>query len=757
MPTEEQSRDQTGAALFALALFLAAALLFSVQPMIARMVLPVLGGSPAVWTTCMLFFQVELLVGYGYVHFLARRFALFQQVALQVVWLALGWFWTPVEIPGGSSVELAMAGNPSFALLILLVRSVGLPVFVVATTAPLLQCWFADRHQERPREPYFLYAASNAGSLLALLAYPFWIEPVLGLRRQAVFWSRGFLLLALLMTACGWLACRSSRRAEVRHPVAPPEYDRRTWFSWILLALVPSSLLLGVTSYVTTDLAAVPLLWVIPLSLYLLSFILVFSRRSLTPDRFWPRVLPIVMIPVVVTIGAPLVEPFWLVVPLHLTAFFAACMVCHGALAQSRPPATGLTFFYLAAAVGGAGGGLFNALLAPVLFTRNAEYPLAIVAACLVLAFRAGSSSPPMWSKRDLILPTMIGVLAALLCANRGGFAEGALGAVATIAAAGLSVLVVVTHRRRPARFALTLGALLLASSLASGVTGRVLIRKRSFFGVLTVTEVNDGAFHRMFHGSTLHGQQNMEPGRRRDPLTYFTRSGPIGQVFEAFDAREIAEGASIAVTGVGAGSLASYAHAGQSWTMFEIDPDVVSVARDPQYFTYLSDCPAALEVRLGDARLELARCPDASFDLLILDAFSSDAIPAHLLTRESLALYRRKLKPSGWLVFNITNRYLDLPPVVALLASDAGLTCRVRVDADVSTSEKAAGKQGSIWAVMTKDPNELGAIAADPRWRAPRADPGDSVWTDESSDIVRHFRLRPPWSRLFRPVAGKP
>jgi hypothetical protein len=526
----------------------------------------------------------------------------------------------------------------------------------------------------------------------------------------------------------------------------------RTWFSWVVLALIPSSLLLGVTSYLTTDLAAVPLLWIIPLSLYLLSFILVFSQRGVEPGRFWPRSLPIVMIPVAVTIGVPLVEPLWLVVPLHLMAFFAACMVCHAALARSRPPTSGLTFFYLAIAVGGAGGGLFNALLAPVLFSGIAEYPLAMVAACLVLAASARS----VWAKGDLVLPAIIGGLAALLCANRGGFADGALGAMATTAVAGLTVLVVVTHRRRPARFALTLGALLLASSFASGVTGQVLVRKRSFFGVLTVTEVADGAYHRLLHGSTLHGQQRMEPGHEREPLTYFTRSGPIGQVFEALDARENAKQASIGVTGVGAGSLASYAQKGQSWTMFEIDPDVVSVAKDPRYFTYLSDCPAALDVRIGDARLELARCPDSGFDLLILDAFSSDAIPAHLLTRESVALYRSKLEPSGLLVFNISNRYLDLAPVVTLLAIDAGLTCRVRIDADVTATEKAAGKQGSIWAVMAQNLNELGPIAADPRWRALRADPGDSVWTDESSNIVRHIRFGRPWSRFFRAVALK-
>ena len=285
-----------------------------------------------------------------------------------------------------------------------------------------------------------------------------------------------------------------------------------------------------------------------------------------------------------------------------------------------------------------------------------------------------------------------------------------------------------------------------------------MILRERSFFGVLKVTAVEEGNYHRLFHGSTLHGQQCMSPERRREPLTYFTRTGPVGDVFAAFDARPGSERARVAVTGVGAGSLMTYARAGQEWTCYEIDPAVVRVAQDPAEFTYLSDCRATrLDVHLGDARLEIARAPDHVYDLVILDAFSSDAIPSHLLTREAVALYRRKLALRGWLIFNITNRYLDLSPVIAALADDAGLACRVRIDADVSPADREAGKQGSIWAVMVDDAAELGPVATDPKWVIPQPQISDSVWTDDFSNILRHLRFRSVGGRAIGLSPGKP
>ena len=371
------------------------------------------------------------------------------------------------------------------------------------------------------------------------------------------------------------------------------------------------------------------------------------------------------------------------------------------------------------------------------------------MAACLVLAFRRDEASAEEVGRRDFYLPAVIGLLTAALCANVGGIAARGLGVIATMAASGLTVLVAVDHRRRPVRYALTVGALLLASSLDTAMSGRVLVRERDFFGVLKVTEVAEGRVHRLFHGSTLHGQQSLELSRRREPSTYFDRSGPIGQVFAWFDARPGSDGSAVAVTGVGAGSLATYARAGQSWTFFEIDPAVVRIAGDPRFFTYLSDCRAAsLDVVIGDARLSMARIPDRRFSLIVLDAFSSDAIPVHLLTREALALDRRKLTGGGMIVVNITNRYLDLSPVVARLARDAGMVCRVRFDPPDKVAEKATGKQGSIWAVLAVGVEDLGPLAKDPLWYTPEPGREGRVWTDDSSNILDLIQFGPRRAR---------
>jgi hypothetical protein len=733
--------SRTVPALFVTSVFVAAFLLFSVQPMIARIVLPALGGTPTVWTTCMLFFQAALLAGYAYALVVGKRLGPRGQALIHLALLGSALACLPIAVPQGPASELALRVNPTPGLLMLLARSVGLPVFVLGTSAPLLQHWYARARSEVDVDPYPLYAASNAGSLAALMAYPAWVERYYRLGEQVRLWGVGFGALAALVAACALLlAVRGRGESRSESAVPGPPIGLTTWLGWVVLAMIPSSLMLGVTSYLTTDLAAIPLLWVVPLALYLLSYIIVFADASSRPREMAARVVPWLVMALTVALGVGLVQPAW--VPVHLAAFFAAAVVCHGELAGRRPPSERLTSFYLAIATGGALGGLFNAVVAPVVFDRIAEYPLAIVAACLVLAFR-GDRKGPIDMRRDLAIPVAVGLITAALVTDLGGLTETAVGPLATTVAAGLTVLVAVRHRRRPLRFALTVGALLAASGLTDGVNGRVIDRERSFFGVLKVTDVPEGPFHRLFHGSTLHGQQSLAPDRRREPLTYFTRSGPVGDVFEALRARLGPNPARVAVTGVGVGSLAAYSRVGDDWTFFEIDPAVVRVAFENRYFTFLADSPAtALRVRLGDARLTMAREPDRSFDLIVLDAFSSDAIPVHLVTREALQVYLRKLRTGGWLAFNISNRYIDLAPVVAALAADAGLTCRVRSDPSPTPSEKAAGKQGSIWAVMASSVEDLGRLAHDPRWQAPQPIPGDPVWSDDYSNLVSHLRI---------------
>lgn len=722
------------AALFGFTTFLSAALLFLVEPMIARALLPRFGGSPAVWTTAMLVFQAGLLAGYLYAHVLSFQPFLVHSLVLLAV-LYFGANLDPARLPFSPTTQ------PTLSLSVAIVRSVGLPFFLLATTAPLLQRWYS--RAPGGRDPYFLYAASNAGSLLALLAYPLWIERSYRLTEQARAWTTGLYVVLACQFACAFasLATTSSQVREIETR-DDQNVQASTFFGWVLLAFIPSSLMLGVTTYLTTDLASIPLLWAIPLALYLGAFVVAFSRMRDGALRAAARGLPFLVTAQAVTMGAGVVWPILIV--LHLATFLASALLCHGELALRRPEPASLTTFYLAISIGGALGGVFNALIAPVLFTRPAEYPIALVAACLVLAFRSGH--PEKLGGRMLVLPAILGGIVGLLCLDPGGLSGSAAGALLTVLAAGLTLLVAVQHRRRPARFALTIGALLAASSLATAVNGRVLHRERNFFGVLTVTAVDAPPAHRLFHGGTLHGQQSWRPAHRRDPLTYFTRSGPIGDLFRAFDARAEARKSRVGVTGVGAGSLASYAQPGQRWRFFEIDPAVVRIASDPRDFTYLSDCRAdAIDTIVGDARLSLIREADASFDLLILDAFSSDSIPTHLLTREALALYRRKLRPTGLLIANITNRYLNLSPVIASLARDAGLVARVRIDAKVSVEEKIQGKQGSIWAVLAESERVLGPIASDPNWRAPAEKPGDRVWSDDFHAVLDHLWIVSP------------
>jgi hypothetical protein len=731
--------------MFRAAVLIGAFLLFVLEPMAGRRVLPVFGGSPAVWTTCMLFFQAGLLAGYAYVHLTAVRLGVRRQAAVHsgLVLVALVVLWVGPFGDAGPSAW-GPGSHPSLGVIGLLLRAVGLPFFVAATTAPLLQRWFAATGHPRAGDPYFLYVQSNAGSLLGLLAYPLVIEPGLDLHQQERLWAIGFALLAALVVGCAFAAGRPESKAGFE---LPPGHrpGAGAWLRWVGLAFVPSSLLLGVTTALTTDLAPVPLLWVVPLALYLTTFMLVFARRQVVPPALMVRLLPALVMALAPVIAAGLVQPFW--IPLHLLTFFVAAMVCHGALARLRPAADELTAYYLAIAVGGALGGVFNALVAPVVFDRVAEYPLGLVLACLCLPGAGAAISRGQVG--EAFLPVLMGVLIAGLVRDVGGLAETWPGAFAVMLVAGLAVLMTVRAGQRPVRFSLAVGAVLLGVGLSEGVDGRVVRRERTFFGVLRVTEAFDGEarFHRLFQGTTLHGQQCLEPGRRREPLAYFARTGPIGQVFEVLHARSAAERARtplrVAVVGLGAGTLAAYARPGERWTFYEIDPAVVRIARDPRAFTYIQDSRAgSIGVDVGDARLRLRKAAEHGIDLLVLDAFSSDAIPTHLLTREAFQLYRAKLATRGLIAMHLSNRMIDLDPVVGRLAQDVGFAGRVRHDRMPTAAERRAGKSASVWAVLAAHPAELGPIADDPRWRLPRIEPGDAVWTDDRSSIVGHLRL---------------
>jgi spermidine synthase len=739
--------DAAVTTLFAVTLLVSALLLFCVQPMIAKMILPLLGGSPSVWNVCMVFFQAMLLSGYAYAHVTTIWLGVRRQVVLHLGLLSFPLLVLPFAVTQGAVQSLSPDANPTPWLLGVLLATVGLPFFVVATTAPLLQMWFAETGNPSSKDPYFLYGASNFGSLFALLGYPILMEPYLRLAQQSGFWAVGYGVLLLLTAACAVVVLRGPRELprsidDSAHQVVPgtPRIGERLY--WVGLAFIPSSLLLGVTTYLSSDVAAIPLFWVIPLAIYLVTFILAFSKREFLPISWIARAARLIITGTVLVICLGSTQAIF--IPLHLLMFFLASLVCHAELARRRPAVRYLTEFYLAVSLGGVLGGVFNALVAPAVFDRGIEYPLLIVLACLALPGVAAASRSRERRARvlDFVVPLVVG---AIICAARVWLGARAAPAwspadLAMKVVYGLGALACFTFADRPLRFALGIAWLFGTGMLMD--QGEVIHRERSFFGSLKIVRSESGPFHQLFHGNTLHGQQSFEPERRGEPLSYYHRTGPVGQIFEVHGQR--AGTPDVAVVGLGTGSLASYAQPGERWTFYEIDPSVARIASDAAYFTFLRDCRArAKEIVLGDARLRLREAPEHQYGLIVLDAFSSDAIPVHLLTREALELYLSKLAPEGLIAFHISNRYLDLAAVVGALAREKGLVCRVRHDLQLSPEETSAGKYPSIWSVMARGEAELRSLAKDAAWAEPKVRPSEAAWTDDFSSVFEHFLIQ--------------
>jgi hypothetical protein len=733
---------------YTLTIFLSAVLLFLIQPMFARMVLPLLGGSPAVWNTAMVFYQAVLLGGYAYAHFATARLGVPRQAVWHLPLLAAPLLAVPIQMPGGWTPPVE--SNPVPWLLGLLTVAVGLPFFVVSTSSPLLQRWFAATGHPAARDPYFLYAASNLGSLLGLLSYPTLIEPALTLQQQGALWSWGYGLLALLTIGCCVLLRRGKNEfvgadnptgSRADEESGAPIPSRRK-LRWVALAFVPSSLLLSVTTYLTSDIAAVPLLWVVPLSLYLVTFIMVFARRVRMPQGLAQRMLPLTFLPVVMAIATGSTTPIPLLMALHLAAFTVAGLVCHGELARDRPAPGRLTEFYLWISVGGVLGGAFNALLAPLLFDRVLEYDLMLVAAAFLGGFRIGTREGPSHRAQwlDYLLPAALAALTAGLVRLVGISDVDEPRPIQTAVVFGVPLVFCFLMSRRRVRFALGLGAVLLVHQLAPTASVRVVLRERSFFGIHRVTRDTGGRFHYLIHGKTVHGMLNLEEARPRTPLTYYHPTGPAGQLFAALGDRLPGP---VAAVGLGTGALAAYGRAGQEWFFYEIDPVVKRIAVDPGLFSFLPDSAAKVGIKLGDARLSLQRTADARFGLIVLDAYSSDSIPVHLITREAVRLYRDKLAPGGLLLFHASNLHLDLGPVLTRLAEDAGLAWRMQDDSEVSDEETAAGKTPSIWIAMARDAADFGPLATDPRWQGRPARIGPRVWTDDHSSVFSVFNWR--------------
>jgi len=725
-------------AVYATTLFLSAALMFMVQPMFGKMVLPLLGGSPAVWNTEVAFCQSFLLLGYLYTHLTARWLGIRRQAFLHCFVILLPLFLLPISIPEGHTPPTV--GNPVPWLLLLLTVALGLPFFAVATISPMLQKWFSSTDHPTARDPYFLYAASNSGSLIGLLGYPVLMEPYLELQIQGWAWGVGYGLLIVLTLTCAVTVLRAntppatksqSEDLDPAHEAPTRPLAPRRRLQWILGAFVPSSLMLSVTTYLSVNIAPVPLLWVIPLSIYLVTFILVFARRTIIPHDRMVRIFSASILPLIVVIIFQATQPIWLMIGIHLVSFFVITMVCHGAIARDRPDPIHLTEYYLWISFGGVLGGVFNAIVAPIVFPTLTEYSLVLVLSVLLLAWNEGGIRKTFhWL--DLALPASLGSAAAglIYLFETLDMAEGP---VAQVMMFGIPAAACYGFSKRPLRFGLSLGALFLASTLYSGGQGTILHIKRDFFGIHKVLLDPEGDYHLLSHSGTLHGRQSLEGSRRCEPLSYYHPTGPLGEVFSALHDR--ANRWKVAAIGLGTGSIASYQQPDQQWTFYELDPSVVKIALNTDYFTFLSDCSRGVKLIPGDARLSLSKEANHHFEMIVVDAYSSDSIPVHLITREALQLYLDKLTDDGLLVFHLSNQYLDLRSVVATLAQDAGLEHLLRDDRSLSREERSLGKESSRWAIMARDPETFGSLATDPDWQRWEQDQGQ-VWTDNYSSI---------------------
>lgn len=731
--------------LHAAAILLSALLLFLVQPMFAKMALPLLGGSPQVWATCMVFFQTALLAGYAYSHWISTRLSFQRQLLVHGIIMLLPFLTLPIAIAPGN-IPPATA-RPDIWLLGLLGASVGLPFFVVSTTGPLLQKWFSRSAHVRAKDPYFLYAVSNTGSIAGLLAYPLLVEPALRLAVQSSLWMAAYVLL-VLVTAAAALSVRRSvtDQGEVpdlaRQQARPEALSWRRKLRWIALAFVPSSLMLGLTTHLTTDIAAVPLLWVIPLALYLLTFVLVFAQKQRISHGLMVRILPGMVLLLVMLLVTGTTKPPVLIALVNVACFFVAALVCHGEMAADRPEVGHLTSFYLLMAVGGALGGVFNALLSPVIFNSVAEYPIALILACALCPPRKVLVSWFNWKDIALaatpalavmFLPSLVEALSVAIGMGGSGFNN-----LRTIMVIALPLVACYLFTLRPIRYALALGGWFLASQvLYEQSRGDLLFAERSFYGVHRVNDQQETAARVLRHGFTAHGMQKHDPGLRRTGTTYYHPTGPAGQVFRQFG-RGLKK---VGLVGLGTGTLATYAGPDSQYTYYEIDPVVEAIAEDEEMFTFLSDARALganITTVIGDARLSLAREPDGTMDLLVIDAFSSASIPVHLLTREALVLYLQKLKPNGLLLFHVSNKSLNVRRPLGGLAEDLGVSA-LHQDNDIENQQqKIEGKFSSQWVVMSRSQARLNRLDHGPRRWRPLPSTGDAVWTDDFSNIVQ-------------------
>ncbi len=695
---------------FVVAAFLGSTLLFLVQPLVARLILPLAGGSAALWNTAMVFFQVALLLGYGFAHLSVRRLTVRRHPILQTAVIMLPLAVLPLGIPNGWSLPSDVA--PAAWVLLILTVMVGLPFFALATTSPTLQMWLSSTSHPRAADPYFLYAAGNVGSVLALVGYPLVLEPLFSLTAQSRIWAMGYVAFVAACIAAGVLTRRYAVESDTDHdkaaaPTSPiPMKQKGRWLFW---AFVPSALMLGVTLHISTDLASFPLLWIIPLLLYLVTFIIAFGKDSATRTT---NTANLVWFGAILLAATAYLQRFLgiYVLVIHLAWFFVAALMCHAKLAADRPATNHLTSFYFILSLGGALGGIFASLVAPLIFALVLEYPIAI-GLSLVITGKLQKRSISDGAMKFVYLG-----LAALL-----------LGLIVAPAhllwlMIALGALLFVSHGSTGATLAVIV---LLTIPTASYLNNDVVLQDRSFFGVYKIVDETDGT-RELVSGTTVHGTQLLDWDGVPPATTYYFDEGPVGQVFD------IVQPTRVGVVGLGAGTLATYGSAGDTYTFWEIDQLVVDIAEDPQYFNYLSTTEADVEILVEDGRHGLATS-DAQFDLLVIDAFGSDAIPVHLLTAEAIQVYLDRLAPGGTLLMHISNRHFNLRPVVAGAATAASAQAWVQ---DYSPSEDAIdrGAVQSSWVVVSPNGEPRGWMDSG---RFTPIEGDQTLWTDDYSNVL--------------------
>ncbi|MDB5503719.1 MAG: hypothetical protein JWR89_3621 [Tardiphaga sp.] len=743
---DQASRNRLVLVVYTAAIFTSALLLFSVQPLFTKMVLPRLGGSPAVWSVAMVFFQSLLLGGYAYAHFLMQIRNRVIPVVIHLALLAIALLTLPLSIAAGWGEP--PASGYAFWLLGLFVVSIGLPFFALAANNPLLQAWFVRTGHPQGHDPYFLYASSNIGSFLALLSYPVLLEPMFSLRTQNIIWTSGYGLLILLIAGCGALLLKSPAFVVAAPGEGEIDAPTPTWAlraRWIFLAAVPSGLLIAVTAHISTDIASAPLLWVMPLSLYLLTWVLVFQSRPLLPHKWMLAAQPVAIAVVIVLLAIGGEQNLLLTLGGNLVCFFVIAMACHGELARARPAATYLTGYYVALSFGGMVGGLFAGLIAPFTFSWIAEYPILIALA--VLCRPRGEELFPSWSRGywallaaaavALLAPVwMGGSLFTWLDANR----------VNVIKAMGILIMILAVLGKisRPKLLAIVVLALVMIRAYPSD-DGRVET-VRSFFGVHKIVVTTNNQYHVLMHGTTIHGAEKFlnddgtPVAARPEPISYYYKDGGIGQAIAAIRARKGGP-IRVAVIGLGSGSLACASQPGEDWKFFEIDQSMVDTARDPKYFTYISKCEPDMKPVIGDARLTFAKEPNGVYDMIIVDAYSSDAIPIHLATEEAMEIYKEKLAPQGAVVMHVSNRHLELASVVVGIADANDMKSWV-------FSEDSGRDNEYIFStnvvVSARDAADVGSIASSDKWALTEAEDNQRVWTDDYSNV-----LGAVWRRL--------